>query len=96
MEVKRIGGGGHAEGRLLRVPKIGMGPAGVTLSWNELCPGEEECYYLHVEMQVNMEFEFMFIAFDDVGNREPPQPTRSALPPLEAMACHAAVWSKCE
>jgi hypothetical protein len=41
-------------------------------------------------MQVNMELEFMFMA-SMASATAPPQPTRSLLPRLEAMACHAAV-----
>ena len=37
-----------------------MGPAGVTLSWNEVWP-ERKRAMPAVEMQVNMELEFMFI-----------------------------------
>ena len=68
---------------------MGMGPAGVTLSWNEDCPARKSALPA-VEMQVNMELEFMFMA-SMASATAPPQPTRSPLPRLEAMACHAAV-----
>jgi hypothetical protein len=43
-----------------------------------------------VEMQVNVEFEFMFMLSIESATA-PPHPTCSALPPFDAMACHAAV-----
>src|SRR5579863_6593732 len=46
-------------------------------------------------MQVNIEFEFTFM-LSIRSATAPPHPTCSALPPFEAIACQAAVWSKCE
>ena len=70
-------------------PEIGIGPADVTLSWKEVCPARKSALPA-VEMQVNMELEFMFMA-SMASATAPPQPTRSPLPRFEAMACHAAV-----
>src|SRR5580658_2671693 len=65
-------------------PEIGMGPAGVTFNWNEVWP-ERKRAMPAVEMQVNMEFAFMFM-LSMRSATAPPHPTCSALPPLEAIA----------
>src|SRR5579872_1090999 len=48
-----------------------------------------------VEMQVNIAFEFIFM-LSITSATDPPQPTCSPLPRFDEIACHAAVWSKCE
>src|SRR5579871_1267443 len=73
---------------------MGIGPAEVTFNWNEDWPARKRAIPA-VEMQVNMELEFMLM-LSIRSATAPPQPTCSALPPLEAIACQAAVWSKCE
>jgi len=68
---------------------MGIGPAEVTLSWNEVWP-ERKRAMPAVEMQVKVEFEFRFMPSMRSATA-PPQPTCSAEPPLAAMACQAAV-----
>jgi len=61
---------------------MGMGPAGVTLSWNEVWP-ERKRAMPAVEMQVNMEFAFMFILS-----------MRSATAPPHQRARHCRRWKR--
>src|SRR5579863_6981257 len=70
-------------------PLMGMGPAGVQLSWNEVWPDRNRAIPA-VEMQVNMEFEFMFM-LSIRSATAPPHPVCSPLPRFEATACQAAV-----
>src|SRR5208337_3365031 len=73
---------------------MGMGPAGVTFNCTDELPARNR-QLPEVDMQVKMEFEFMFMA-SMASATDPPQPVCWPLPRFDEIACHAAVWSKCE
>ena len=90
MELSGLAAAGNAEWRLGE-PGNGDGAGGRDIQLKRGFAGRGTKRCRQVEMQVNMEFEFMFMASMSVGHRAAPANVFARCRRLEAIACHAAV-----